>query len=906
LEDPFNPYALADLHREIYRVSLTLGKTENLLDWADTLFTRDTTEAVNRARSLYRLAAETIALAQWPAEGCVIDVPRALAQATPSLGPHQQSRIRACITQIEMKATSQTQREVQQAVSGRSAPFRIAAIEALARKSNEERRRETLKPLLELRKTKFDQASPTQLKGKTSIALPAILQLLNKFNMNNTPNVDFRFCLPPNPLANVFKWRIESNLAKIQTNRNFAGMPRQLQAYATPVDPNKLVKQAAAGGLEFEEYVPSLPPPIYRYSFLTERAKQLTQAAQQLEASTLSAIEKEDEANYRVIQARQDVRLERANVTLQNLRVAEASDGLQQATLQKQRAGHQRDHFSDLIQKGVSGAEAAALVLMMYSTELHLAAALASGFTNPGQSISSAAAATGTASSVSSTIASYDRRQEEWEFQLQLGNDDVAIADVGMTIASDHIDIANQEKNISDLRLEGANDTVEFLQDRFSNAALYHWMNRELRHLYREQLNLAISTAKAAQRALEFERQTSLDFIAYDYWDDTKGGMVGAERLLVDIEKMNQFRLANTTRKKEIEKTISLASKMPAEFQAFRRTGVLDFETSTKWFDRDFPGHYMRVIRDVNVTVLALVPPNEGIHATLSNPGLSRIMVGAPWEQYSTIYRLPESIALSSANRAAGVFELRPDDPMLWPFEGSCVASTWRLEMPRGANRFQYETIFDVLFTIRYTALEDRDYRAKVLAEMGQDDDGFVKTGAVRYFSLRNDYPDQWYQLLNPVLDAQPGDYWQPTKDADGRGKPQLPYTMMVDLGTADFVPNEDGRKIKKITLALQVADGQEGQDFTLPLNTSKVRFQSDSVIDEGTATSKLTIVDFTARIEDFNGKAPYGRWVFCLGDACNAQTPPQPARELADKLKKYVKDLWLIVEYEAKVHYNR
>ena len=45
-------------------------------------------------------------------------------------------------------------------------------------------------------------------------------------------------------------------------------------------------------------------------------------------------------------------------------------------------------------------------------------------------------------------------------------------------------------------------------------------------------------------------------------------------------------------------------------------------------FDRDFPGHYLRMIKRVRVSVIALIPPTQGIRATLSSTGLSRIVIG--------------------------------------------------------------------------------------------------------------------------------------------------------------------------------------------------------------------------------------------------------------------------------------
>ena len=175
---------------------------------------------------------------------------------------------------------------------------------------------------------------------------------------------------------------------------------------------------------------------------------------------------------------------------------------------------------------------------------------------------------------------------------------------------------------------------------------------------------------------------------------------------------------------KEIEKTISLASVNPIAFQQFRKTGVLEFCTIMSWFDRDFPGHYMRLIRDVSLTVLSLVPPYKSILVTLSNNGLSQVMMGAPFDLATKIHRPPESVALSAVGKTTGPLKLRPEDPKYVPFEGCGVDTTWRLEMPKSENHFDYDTLSDLLFTIHYTALEDHGYRAKVLKAMGQKEEG--------------------------------------------------------------------------------------------------------------------------------------------------------------------------------------
>jgi len=45
-------------------------------------------------------------------------------------------------------------------------------------------------------------------------------------------------------------------------------------------------------------------------------------------------------------------------------------------------------------------------------------------------------------------------------------------------------------------------------------------------------------------------------------------------------------------------------------------------------FDRDFPGHYLRLVHRGARPRSALIPPSLGIAATLSTAGTSRVVIG--------------------------------------------------------------------------------------------------------------------------------------------------------------------------------------------------------------------------------------------------------------------------------------
>jgi hypothetical protein len=124
--------------------------------------------------------------------------------------------------------------------------------------------------------------------------------------------------------------------------------------------------------------------------------------------------------------------------------------------------------------------------------------------------------------------------------------------------------------------------------------------------------------------------------------------LTGSARLLQDIYQLDQYAFENNKRKLQLSKTISLAQLSPFEFEQFRETGVLRFATPMELFDRDYRGHYLRLIHKVRVSTVALIPPSQGIHATLTASGLSRVVIGGDIFQTVLVRRDPQSIALSS------------------------------------------------------------------------------------------------------------------------------------------------------------------------------------------------------------------------------------------------------------------
>jgi hypothetical protein len=386
-------------------------------------------------------------------------------------------------------------------------------------------------------------------------------------------------------------------------------------------------------------------------------------------------------------------------------------------------------------------------------------------------------------------------------------------------------------------------------------------------------LQQATSMAQLAQSQLIFERQTpSVGFIQADYWQppaDESGsttggqapdrrGLTGAERLLADIYRLDQYAFENDRRKLNLAQTFSLAQLAPYEFQRFRETGVLPFATPMRLFDAGFPGHYLRLIKRVRTSVVALIPPAQGIRATLVASGISRTMVGGDVFQEIVIRRDPEVVALTSPINATGIFELDAQPDMLLPFESMGVDTSWEFQMPRSANPFDFNTIADVLITIEYTAFNSFDYRQQVIKTLNP------QVSADRAFSFRQQFADAWYNLHNP-------------------DDPESPLTVSFETDRADFPPNVEDLAMQHLLLYFAHTNGQEDQ---LSWDDAQLLTRLSFTFTTGTG-QKTTIagearpIDGVISTRRGNGtnwrpmtgqdKSPSGKWVLELPKEANA-----------------------------------
>jgi len=189
----------------------------------------------------------------------------------------------------------------------------------------------------------------------------------------------------------------------------------------------------------------------------------------------------------------------------------------------------------------------------------------------------------------------------------------------------------------------------------------------------------------------------------------------------------------------------------------------------------DYPGQYFRRIKTVSLTIPCVTGPYTSVNCTLTlqnskvrvdNAAISAVDY-ANDSHFITNYAATQSMATSTASNDSGMFELNFRDERYLPFEGAGLISTWLIEMPLDCNAFDFETITDVVINVRYTSRYGgdnlRDLARKVAVLPPAPAQSPIGSGVsfpakqsnlLRYFSLRHEFPTEWYKLLQSIAAA--------------------------------------------------------------------------------------------------------------------------------------------------------
>jgi len=112
------------------------------------------------------------------------------------------------------------------------------------------------------------------------------------------------FCIPNNEKLLTLWDTVADRLFKIRHCMNIEGVVRQLPLFEPPIDPALLVK-AAAAGLDIGSVLNDMnaPMPLYRFSFMFQRAVEICNEVKSLGSAMLAALEKKDAEAFTLLRS---------------------------------------------------------------------------------------------------------------------------------------------------------------------------------------------------------------------------------------------------------------------------------------------------------------------------------------------------------------------------------------------------------------------------------------------------------------------------------------------------------------------------------------------------------------------------------------------------------------------------
>jgi hypothetical protein len=567
------------------------------------------------------------------------------------------------------------------------------------------------------------------------------------------------------------------------------------------------------------------PPSPYRFAYLIQKAGELAGEVRSLGAALLGAYEKGDAEYLGLLRAGQEHQILTLTRAIREDEWRDSDWQVQALRKTKEIAQSNRTYYATLLVNGLvpgeedyqaltNGAVAsitAATVSEAVGTvlgvipdvfvgtsdfvQLPVGTKLANVFQGIARISNEVAQILTTTAGLRLTQAGWQRREEEWRHQVEIFDLEIEQIERQILGAERRRDVALRQLDIQQRQIDNSRDVMDLLRDKFTNEELYLWLQRETAALYYGMYELARCTARQAERAFNLERgYTSRSFVPDNAWDDLHEGLLAGERLELAVRRMEKSYLDENLREYELTKHVSLRLHSPAAFLALKLTGRCVVELPEWLFDLDYPGHYLRRIKNMSLTVPAVVGPYAGVHARLTllssqtridprlhgpvasccdddvpppvqlprcscRPAISPLPAQPPAPDAHTNgyvalpddprivrhYAATEAIATSSGQNDSGLFELNFRDERYLPFEFAGAVSRLRLELPPENNEFDLDTVSDVILHVNYTAREGGEQLRTAASEVAQ---AHAPGDGRRVFDLRYEMPDEWARFV--------------------------------------------------------------------------------------------------------------------------------------------------------------
>ena len=784
-DNPFNPHLIARFRNSGYMSAVVIKYIQNLFVWGDQFFLRDTIESINEATQLYVLAARI--LGPRPQSAPKTEVrPRTYAELA-ELGLDEFTNVWNDWEYRQLKLTDLP-------TAGAAGGFRAAGSMPMAGAEASFTEASFTEPSFEVA-----EVAPLASLGSLYFCIPHNAGLTALWDMVEDRLFKIRNCM-----------NIEGVERKLPLFEPPIDPALLVRAGAQGLDISAVLAGLGAP-LPLHRFASTLPKAMEICADLRALGAAVLQALEKKDAEELALLRNSHEiALLKLTEQVRRRQIDEADMTLQGLeesrRTAEARyDYYQKLLGRADISAPKKDEIASLALTltalaksgpdglpqglGISQTESAQLALLRAGQlkSLESGAASTTGgvllaiggvlsalprgtcpglslgdmggpLTGAGHAMNATASFLNTLSGLATSqagmeaiIAGYERRRDDWIFQSNMALREMAQIDKQWAAAEIRKEIAEKELSNTRAQIENAQKVDDFLTSKYSSAQLYRYMSNKLVELYFRTYQLAFEVARRAERCFQFELgQPNASFVKPGYWDSARKGLLSGEQLHFDLRRMDLAYLESHKREYEITKHVSLMQIDPLALIALRQTGACEFVIPEVFYDLDCPGHYMRRIKTVSVTVPCITGPYAGVHCTLTLLWSSVRKEGSGEDYKESVddprfiydYSSVQSIVTSGAQADTGLFETNLRDERYLPFEGAGAISRWRLELPSEIRQFDYDTISDVILHVRYTA---RDGGARLKQSAASHARGFIaKVAPVRLFSVRHEFPNEW------------------------------------------------------------------------------------------------------------------------------------------------------------------
>jgi len=361
------------------------------------------------------------------------------------------------------------------------------------------------------------------------------------------------------------------------------------------------------------------------------------------------------------------------------------------------------------------------------------------------------------AAAAASKVGGYQRRADDWILQSRLAARELMQMGrqlIGSAIAEQ---VAHREYLTAQRQSSHSQEVLDAMHAKFTNEDLYGWMQGELFNLHQDCYRFALDTARRAELTMKRElMRPELDgttFVHANYWDPGRQGLLAGDRLYQDLKRMELAYHDSNRREYEMTRHLSLRQLDPIALLELQCTGRCEFSIPEWLFDRDCPGHYLRRIKSVALSIPAVVGPFGTLNckATLLQSSVRIQATGGAYARTGADdprfvdYPGGAAIHTSGGSNDSGMFEVNLHDERILPFEGGGVISSWRLHLASEFRSFDYSTISDVIVHLRYTAREGGDTFADAATQnVAKVLSGLPPTNLAQLFVLRSDFSTEW------------------------------------------------------------------------------------------------------------------------------------------------------------------